>query len=165
MLKNAVQNAVVKKESIKENVLQLIACYRATPHATTGEKPCKLLHGRDMRTKLDIDGFQKKQKEVDLEKVRDKVKHKQNMYKQNADKRRKVKEPVLEPGDFVKLRKPQAVGKGDPQYTPPLKIIEVQEKETPVAKSTTAAQNNSENPVIRKGARVRKPSVWLKDYK
>ena len=196
VLKNAVQNAVVKKESIKENVLQLIACYRATPHATTGEKPCKLLHGRDMRTKLDIAGFQKKQKEVDLEKVRDKVKHKQNMYKQNADKRRNVKEPVLEPGDFVKLRKPQAVGKGDPQYTPPIKIIqvvrpgtymladgkifnqsklspvkvdqeqiEVQEKETPVAKSTTAAQNNSENPVIRKGARVRKPSVWLKDYK
>ena len=118
------------------------------------------------------------------------------MYKQNADKRRNVKEPVLEPGDFVKLRKPQAVGKGDPQYTPPIKIIqvvrpgtymladgkifnqsklspvkvdqeqiEVQEKETPVAKSTTAAQNSSENPVIRKGARVRKPSVWLKDYK
>ena len=139
---------------------------------------------------LDIVG-QKKQKEVDLEKVRDKVKH-----KQNADKRRNVKEPVLEPGDFVKLRKPQAVGKGDPQYTPPIKIIqvvrpgtymladgkifnqsklspvkvdqeqiEVQEKETPVEKSTTAAQNNSENPVIRKGARVRKPSVWLKDYK
>ena len=103
---------------------------------------------------------------------------------------------MLEPGDFVKLRKPQAVGKGDPQYTPPIKIIqvvrpgtymladgkifnqsklspvkvdqeqiEVQEKETPVAKSTTAAQNSSENPVIRKGARVRKPSVWLKDYK
>ena len=43
--------------------------------------------------------------------------------------------------------------------------IEVQEKETPVAKSTTAAQNSSEYPVIRKGARVRKPSVWLKDYK
>ena len=60
VLKNAVQNAVVKKESIKENVLQLIACYCVTPHATTGEKPCKLLHGRDMRTKLDIAGFQKK---------------------------------------------------------------------------------------------------------
>ena len=67
-----------------------------------------------MRTKLDIAGFQKKQKEVDLEKVRDKVKHKRNMYKQNADKRRNVKEPVLKPGDFVKLRKPQAIGKGDP---------------------------------------------------
>ena len=48
VLKNAVQNAMVKKESIKENVLQLIACYRATPHTTTGEKPCKLLHGRDV---------------------------------------------------------------------------------------------------------------------
>ena len=65
VLKNAVQSAVVKKENIKENVLKLLACYRATPHATTGEKPCKLLHGRDMRTKLDIAGFQKKQKEVD----------------------------------------------------------------------------------------------------
>ena len=43
--------------------------------------------------------------------------------------------------------------------------IEVQEKETPVTKNTTAAQNSSENPVIRKGARVRKPSVWLKDNK
>ena len=47
------------------------------------------------------------------------------MYKQNADKRRNLKEPVLEPGDFVKLRKPQAVGKGDPQYTLPIKIIQV----------------------------------------
>ena len=28
--KNALQNAVVKKESIKENVLQLIACYPLT---------------------------------------------------------------------------------------------------------------------------------------
>ena len=32
---------------------------------------------------------------------------------------------MLEPGDFVKLRKPQAVGKGDPQYTLPIKIIQV----------------------------------------
>ena len=45
--------------------------------------------------------------------------------------------------------------------------IEVKEKETPVTnlRSKTAAQNSSENPVIRKDARVRKPSVWLKDYK
>ena len=120
VLKNAVQKAVVKKESIKENVLKLLACYRATTHATTGEKPCKLLHGRDMRTKLDIASFQKKQKEVDLEKVREKVK-----YKQNADKCKNVKKPVLKPGDLVKLRKPQAVGKGDPQYTPPNKVVQV----------------------------------------
>ena len=73
------KNAVVKKESIKENVLQLLACYRATPHATTGEKPCKLLHVRDMRTTLDIAGFPKKQKEVELENVRGKVKHKQHI--------------------------------------------------------------------------------------
>ena len=106
VLKNAVQKAVVKKESIKENVLKLLACYRSTTHATTGEKPCKLLHGRDMRTKLDIASFQKKQKEVDLEKVRGKVK-----YKQNADKRRNIKEPVLKPGDS--------------HYTPPVKIIQV----------------------------------------
>ena len=73
-----------------------------------------------MRTKLDIARFQKKQKEVDLEKVREKVK-----YKQNADKPGNVKEPVLKPGDLVKLRKPQAIGKGDSQYTPPIKITQV----------------------------------------
>ena len=106
VLKNDVQSAVVKKESINQNVLKLLACYHATTHATTGEKPCKLLHGRDMHRQLDIAGFQKEQKEVDLEKVRDKVKHKQNMENQNADKRRNVKEPMLKPGDLVKLRQP-----------------------------------------------------------
>ena len=103
VFKNARQSAVVKKESIKENVIQLLACYRATPHATPGEKPCKLLHGRGMHTKLDVARFQKNQKEEDLEQVWDKVKYKQNMHKQTADKPRKVKEPVLKPGNFVKL--------------------------------------------------------------
>ena len=106
MLKNDVQSAVVKKESTKENVLKLLACYRATINAPTGEKPCKLLHGRDMHRQLDIAGFQKEQREVDLEKVRDKVKHRQNMENQDADKRRNEKEPVVKPGDLVKLRKP-----------------------------------------------------------
>ena len=75
--------------------------------------------------KLDIAGCQTKQKDVGLEKVRDKVKYKQNIHKQNADTGRNLKEPVLEPSDFVKLRKPHAIGKGDPQYTPPIKILQV----------------------------------------
>ena len=75
--------------------------------------------------KLDTVWFQKKKKKVDLEKVRDTVKYKQNMYRQIANKCRNVNEPALKPGDFVNLRKTQAVGKGDPQYTPPIKIIQV----------------------------------------
>ena len=102
VLKNAGQSAVVKKESIKENIIQLLVCYRATPHATPGEKSCKLLHGRDMHTKLHVARFQKIQKE-DLGQVWDKVKHKHNMHKQTADKSRNVKQPVLKPGNFVKL--------------------------------------------------------------
>lgn len=57
VLKNAIQNAINSNKLWKPTVYGYLTVYRATPHATTGVAPSVLIHGRHMRTKLNIFGF------------------------------------------------------------------------------------------------------------
>ena len=52
----------------------------------------------------------------DLHKVRERVENAQLKYKENADNRRRVETPTLQPGDFVRIKKTYKVRKGMPQY-------------------------------------------------
>ena len=57
LLKASIQNAMIEgKRSLKETTLELLLPYRSTPHQTTGFSPSELLHRRQMRTKLDVQG-------------------------------------------------------------------------------------------------------------
>ncbi len=66
--------------------LQFLADYRSTPYAITGVPPSKLLHGRQMRTKLHILNLSD-ESENDLH---EKVKMKQIKMKEYTDKRSNV---------------------------------------------------------------------------
>lgn len=125
VIKNAIQNAFFQKQSIKHAILQILTVYRATPHATTGETPSVLLHGRGIRTMLDVKGVHEGDKRPDPIVVREKVLKAQADYKRNADNRRRVEAAHLKPGDYVRIRKPYKVSKGTPQFTEPLKIVKV----------------------------------------
>ena len=69
-----------------------LLAYRTTPHTTTGEAPCKLFLGRDLRTRLDLL----------LPGVQRKVTHKQAQQKLQHDQHAKMRE--LEPGERVMVR-------------------------------------------------------------
>ena len=58
-LKNAIQLAIIQSANIPQAITQFLHVYRSTPHAVTGVSPSELLHGRKMRTKLNIDAGQK----------------------------------------------------------------------------------------------------------
>ncbi len=54
VLKDCVQSAIVQSKPWKHTVTDFYQVYRFTPHATTGVSPFELLHGRKMRTKLNL---------------------------------------------------------------------------------------------------------------
>ena len=111
VLKTTVQNAVNQKKSWKDCVTQFLGIYRATAHATTGCPPSVLLHGRQMRTRLNVIGSSLPK--IDVERVRERVKENQNKYKQRCDDKH-VRKPVnLQVGDWVHVKRPGIVRKGD----------------------------------------------------
>ena len=54
MLKDCLQTASIQGTPWKPITRSFLMDYRATPHSTTGVSPSQLLHGRQMRTKLQI---------------------------------------------------------------------------------------------------------------
>lgn len=54
VLKDCVQSAIVQSKPWKRTVTDFLQVYCSTPHATTGVSPFELLHGRRMRTKLNV---------------------------------------------------------------------------------------------------------------
>nr|XP_055067975.1 uncharacterized protein K02A2.6-like [Misgurnus anguillicaudatus] len=54
VLKSCIQSAIIELKPWKMAVTEFLHVYRATPHFTTGVTPFELLHGRKMRTRLDV---------------------------------------------------------------------------------------------------------------
>ena len=123
VLCNIVQNAINTGKPWKETALQFLCVYRATAHATTGVSPSVLLHGRHMRTKLNL--VDKPLPEVNIDKcnVRKTVAARQQSYKKYCDDKRSVKMTNLDVGDWVKVKKPGIVPKGYSKYSEPMQII------------------------------------------
>ncbi|XP_064469772.1 uncharacterized protein K02A2.6-like [Ornithodoros turicata] len=127
VLKDFVQIALLESRPLKSAILNYLASYRCTPHATTGASPAMLLHGRQPRTKVDIVGLPSGKlhpkpaptKEV----LRKHVEGKQSYSKRYTDAHRSVKKPIFKEGDCVRVRKSIPQGKGALSYTRPLKIV------------------------------------------
>ena len=97
VLKNCIQNCIITGKQWKMSVREFLAAYRATPHATTGQSPAAALHGRELRTKLDIRGIAELQSKFRQESNLDdpvlkskqstieKVQQKQDYYKNYVD--------------------------------------------------------------------------------
>ncbi|XP_049520592.1 retrovirus-related Pol polyprotein from transposon opus [Dermacentor silvarum] len=127
VLKSYIQLALLEQRPVKATVTEYLGVYRATPHSTTGLSPAVLLHGRHMRTSLDVIGqptadfSTNPSREMSV--LRKRVAEHQRKSKAYADQRRAARVPKFQVGTYVRVKKPIPGPKGTPSYGPPLKIL------------------------------------------
>lgn len=128
VLKSSIQLALVQQRSIYDTIIEYIGVYRSTRHAATGETPAFLLHGRNHRTRLPLQGRNTNEPSIPQVEVRQGLPNRVQIYqkklKQYSDSRRAVKVPPFEPGDFVKIFKSKRKGKMRHKYSTPQEIRE-----------------------------------------
>ncbi|XP_033097313.1 uncharacterized protein K02A2.6-like [Anneissia japonica] len=122
ILNETIQTARIDKRPVKNAVTEFLGTYRATRHATTGESPSVVLHGRHMLTLLDIIGVTTSPKQMSSVEIDNRTKAKQAKSKEAYDKRKCVKTRVFSPGDIVRIKKPWNVHKGESKFTEPVEI-------------------------------------------
>lgn len=54
VFKSCIQTTMLQKQDWKRATADFLQVYRATPHAMNGASPFELMHGRKMRTKLNV---------------------------------------------------------------------------------------------------------------
>ncbi|KAJ8044581.1 hypothetical protein HOLleu_07364 [Holothuria leucospilota] len=122
VLKSWVQTCINTGKPWKMTITEYLAAYRATPHATTGCSPSLLLHGHEMRTKLNVVGFNQGKVLCEPSTLRDKVKGTQDYYKNFCDKKVHTKVVRFNVGDYVRIKKPHPGLKGDSKFSDPIQI-------------------------------------------
>ncbi|XP_033118512.1 uncharacterized protein K02A2.6-like [Anneissia japonica] len=122
ILNETIQTARIDKRPVKNAVTEFLGTYRATRHATTGESPSVVLHGRHMLTLLDIIGVTTSPKQMSSVEIDNRTKAKQAKSKEAYDKRKCVKTRVFSSGDIVRIKKPWNVRKGESKFTEPVEI-------------------------------------------
>ena len=120
-VKDCLQTASIQGEPWKPFLRTYLMDYRATPHSTTGVSPSELLHGRRMRTKLQV--IDMPVPPSDRHAMRERVKDKQRKMKEYTDAKRHAKYTDLHPGDEVRVRKPWRVKKGELKFSKPRTVV------------------------------------------
>ena len=115
VFKGCIQAAIIQSKPWKAATTDFLQAYRATPHATTGASPFELLHGRKMRTKLNI--LSPPAVTAHDAEVRGRVSLRQSHMKQYCDMRRGARTPSFGDGDRVRVRKPGHVMKGHRRFS------------------------------------------------
>ncbi|XP_064463094.1 uncharacterized protein K02A2.6-like [Ornithodoros turicata] len=126
VLKNIIQLSALESKPISAAVLEYLTVYRATPHATTGVPPAVLLHGRNLRTRLHIAGYNQTHLYSSTPQsavLEERVKMRQSKQKVYTDNRRGSHARNYAVGDYVRVRNPRRQRKGTFRFSPPLKII------------------------------------------
>ncbi len=95
--------------------------YRATSHSATGLSPFELLHGRKMRTRLNVLSPPTTRQDAPALLLRASLKQKK--MKAYTDSRRVVRTPDFKVGDWVCVRIPTHVLKAHPRFTNPSQIV------------------------------------------
>ncbi|KAL7846430.1 hypothetical protein SRHO_G00214100 [Serrasalmus rhombeus] len=186
VLKHAILTAEKERKPWKESITKFLQTYRATPHATTGTSPFKLLFGRQMRTKLNVLPLTEMGSEN--EELQKRVQEQQQKMKTYTDSKRHAQTPRFKEGDFVRVRKPTHVKKGKSRFTEPLQIARKSGMHSyqltdgcvwdasrlamlPAEFSLSTEEHNSsiQQPspsVVNTGTerRARWEPIWLKDY-
>lgn len=126
VLKDYIQSILLEKGDIQLDLVDFLGIYRCTPQAATNLSPSVLLHGRPMRTRLDIMGLPhpditQNAREA-IKDLRRRVERYQSNFKKYADKRRAVKTPNFRGGDYVRVRLPGHTTKGTPSFSAPVRI-------------------------------------------
>ncbi|KAI4903715.1 hypothetical protein NFI96_030773, partial [Prochilodus magdalenae] len=99
-VKDCLQTASIQGEPWKSFLRTYLRDYRATPHSTSGVSPSELLHGRRMRTKLQV--IDMPVPPTDKKAVRERVESKQQKMKAYTDQQRHAKSSNFRPGDKVR---------------------------------------------------------------
>lgn len=120
-VKDCLQTASIQGEPWKSFLRTYLRDYRATPHSTTGVSPSELLHGRRMRTKLQV--IDMPVPPTDQKAVRERVERKQQKMKAYTDQQRHAKSSNFQPGDKVRVRKPWKVKKGELKFSKPRTVV------------------------------------------
>uniref|UniRef100_A0A3B3RYT1 Gypsy retrotransposon integrase-like protein 1 n=1 Tax=Paramormyrops kingsleyae TaxID=1676925 RepID=A0A3B3RYT1_9TELE len=110
VLKSTIQSAILQSASWKVTVTDFLQVYRATPHAITGVSPFELLHGRKMRTSLDV--LAPPSAVLDPSQLRKRVLARQEHMKLRFDHSRHVRPTCMH------------VMKAHPKFTPPVEVKE-----------------------------------------
>ena len=111
VLKDCLPTASIQGTPWKPFTRPFLMDYRATPNSTTGVSPSQLLHGRQMRIKLQIIDMTPVHVKENV--VRERVRKIQEYSKQYTDRKRSVRKTSFKPGDQVRIRKPWTQGKGN----------------------------------------------------
>ncbi|KAJ8373726.1 hypothetical protein SKAU_G00043060 [Synaphobranchus kaupii] len=180
VLKQTIQLAIQQHQPWKPAVVDFLQVYRATPHATTGLSPFKLLHGRPMRTKLTLLTPAPECTAAKMD-IRHRVSQQQRKMKAYTDAKRGARPPAFQKGDRVRVRKPLHVPKGHQRFSAPLTIREKVGDSTYILSNgktwnashltvfpdtATTDEDTVESPVDR-SPRPRRNSCqpgWLRDY-
>ena len=101
-----------------------LSAYHTTRNTTTGKTPFQLMRGICARTKLQI---------IPAENVVDDHEHiiakrvlsKQNRYKAYHDSKPGVKVSNVKVGDYVRIKNPRHVGKGEVRYSKIMEVVKV----------------------------------------
>jgi len=109
------------ESNFDEKIQDMLMSYRNTPHPTTGASPSVLLHGRSMRTLLQVPGLHQLLDGNNIDIISQRVKEGQEKLRQKGWPSRPVQ---IRPGQEVRIKKPGLTAKDDWKFTPPTVITE-----------------------------------------
>ena len=122
-LKHVLHAAYAEDKDPEEEVNKFVAAYRNTPHSSTGEKPSKLLFGRDVATKLPR--FQKTPAGKHHQSARKMEKEKKDEMKRQYDRKHRVRLTDIKVGDWAYRRNRNVTTTRGPWEAIPFQITEV----------------------------------------
>lgn len=130
MWKEGVQTAITNNLDVFKYVSEKVWSYNTTPHSTTDVSPYMLSRGRKPTSSFSPSWLKNKMggsndQPIDLYKIREHVKERQRLYKENYNKRKHVKVTHLAPGDWVLIKKPIKVCKGQTKFSEAARIVKV----------------------------------------
>merc|ERR1712030_226932 len=103
VLKQTILMAYADKKDPLEEVDKLVASYRNTPHSVTGEKPYKLMHNRDIRTKLP--SFRSVSRGKHHREAREKDREAKLQMKERYDAKNRTKQVEINLGDWAYIKR------------------------------------------------------------
>lgn len=120
-LMDSIRAAWSEGTPMQDALLQFLETYRSTRHALTGKSPAELMMGRRWRTALSILRPFKDTTTAQPD-IAQRIQDSQQRTAAYTDQRRGARPPILNAGDWVRVRRPVRPGKLGTRLSAPLQI-------------------------------------------